>query len=239
MKRLIVGSLLSTLILASCGKDDVIVEPLPSFPAVTTVSGTVHLGTQMDGTTTNAHTDADAAGKTLKVFVNSSAGDGTSTTTTVGSDLKYTVTLPTPKDTELTPLDFSMFDTCTFTKKFVTEGTRGSGANFTLEAHPDTPHYLMPALLVRSGANATGTTMGVSYVNQDSRVTIAGTCKSPDSKTTMTLDLDVTFKKGWNIVKQVTTRVANGDGTNTDTYTATNASGPVDLYATFQYHLAP
>ncbi|WP_022803271.1 hypothetical protein [Deinococcus ficus] len=239
MKRLIAGSLLSALILGSCGKDGVIVEPLPSFPAVTTVSGTVHLGTQMDGTPTSAHTDADAAGKTLKVFVNSSAGDGTSTTTTVGSDLKYTITLPTPKDTELVPLDFSMFDTCTFTKKAITEGIRGTGANFTLEAHPDTTHYLLPALLVRSGADATGTTMGVSYVNQDSRVTLAGTCKSPDGKTTMTLNMDVTFKKGWNVVKQVTTRVVNADGTSKDTFMAGNSMDPVDLYAMFQYHLAP
>lgn len=140
MKKLLAPVLPGSMLLASCTPPS---TPTPNpepekFPAVTSVSGTVHLGTQTDGTATNGHVDADAAGKSMRVWVSTNAGNGTGVNTPVGSDLKNTVTLPTPLDSEVTPFSLSNYDTCTVTAKTVTSGLKGTDINFSPYAHPET-----------------------------------------------------------------------------------------------------
>jgi hypothetical protein len=240
MKKVLAPVLLGSLFLASCNPAPT-PEPEPDkFPAVTSVSGTVHLGTQADGTPTNGHVDADAAGKSMHVWVSTSAGNGTGVDVTVGSDLKYTVTLPTPLDSEVSPFNLTNYDACTMSAKTVTAGMKGTSADFSLNAHPETNtmHYLEPVRLELNATGGTATVKSVTYVNMDGVLQLKGVCKSPDGTQTTNVDIDLKLKKGWNIYTTITTAVRSSDGKLVTDFTSRNDAGAVDLYASMQYHLA-
>lgn len=241
MTKFLPLALLSSLLLAACTPNPPIVEPAPEpIPAaVTNVSGTMHLGQQSRaGTPTNGHTDTDAIGKTLIFSIGNPTGTEQKATTTVGSDLKYTITLPTPTDAAMSPATVQDFDDCTTTVKTITPGSRAAYGDFGLQAHADQVHPLASVLDTVTATGGVTTSVNVMYFNQDGRADVIGTCPTGDARITAQFDMKITFRKGWNVYKQVVTTTVNADGTAKGLVVMRNTSDPLDLYAPFQYHAA-
>lgn len=122
----------------------------------------------------------------------------------------------------------------------MTEGLKGTDANFSLNVHPDTNtmHYLVPARLNLTETGGTATAMGVTYANMNGTILVKGVCTTPDGLQTTNVDMNLTLKKGWNVFTSTTTLVRSEGGKAVTTFTSSNSTGPVDLYAAMQYHLA-
>ncbi|MHA0042889.1 hypothetical protein [Deinococcus sp. PEB2-63] len=216
MKKLAPLLLLAPLALGSCGLFNRAPKP------VTTAGGTL-----MDAKVTY-----DANGNATTTYTAWSGGAGkvmldlydyTAKTTvkegeaTLAADGKFSfASLPTPKDSELSPYTEETQPTgCTSTVKVSDKGMRSATAIFRTDATKDVSVMLMDA------AGKSETMGQLFYV--DRAVKINGKQECKNALVTSVSDINVNFAKGWNWVtyKFTTTRV-NDTTPYTVTYTATN-----------------
>ncbi|MDP9765475.1 hypothetical protein [Deinococcus enclensis] len=228
--------LLSSSLFSACTPNPPIVEPArePVPAAVTSVSGTVHLSglsRTYAGSPATGHTDADVIDKLLVSSSGNATGIEAKSTATVGSNLKYTITLPTPTDAALLPAAMDDFNACTTTMNATTPGSRATYGTFDLQAHPDQAHPLVSILQAPTGTSTAITSLHVMYYNQDGRTDVVGTCPSDILNRTVQVDVHLTFREGWNVFKQVVTHTLNADGTSSSLTVIRNTGGTLDLYA--------
>ncbi|BBN96103.1 hypothetical protein DEIGR_100442 [Deinococcus grandis] len=191
MKKLAPLLLLAPLALGSCGLFNRAPKP------VTTAGGTL-----MDAKVTY-----DANGNATTTYTAWSGGAGkvmldlydyTAKTTvkegeaTLAADGKFSfASLPTPKDSELSPYTEETQPTgCTSTVKVSDKGMRSATATFRTDATKDVSVMLMDAA-------GTTTTMG-ELIYVDRAVKLSGKQECKFTGLTSIADINVSFTKGWN-----------------------------------------
>lgn len=209
-------SLLGSLLLAACDLTPVTPDGPPA--AVTSLSGTVHVGTLTSGNAHPDHVDADAAFRPLVLRVGET---GPEARTTIRADLSFTAPLPTPRAEDLSEFTLLAYDACTGIKD-LTPGTRVAPLHFAAELHPGTDTLLdtlLPAAETASPTEMTNEAVTVHYFDRAGRYHVNADCGAPDGTYALKVDIDVPFQAGWNVVETHMTVTSAGDGTGRGTVT--------------------